>query len=239
MAEAGGFRARFPHAEGMAETVLINTGGGMTGGDSARFSITAETGAAALVTTQSAEKIYRSNGPDTQIDVDLDLHAASSLDWLPQETILFSGARLRRRLDVVMAGNARLLLAESTVFGRIASGETMGQGLFVDRWHVRRDGALIFAEALRFGEDIGRLLDRPALGGGARATATILYVAPDAESRLEEARQTLSDSACEAAATALNGMLLVRFLGPDATILRQAKIMFLRQFRGEEPPRLW
>ncbi len=237
--EGGGFRARFPDVEGMLETVLINTGGGMTGGDHATFDITTGDGAATLVTTQSAEKVYRSNGPETEIDVALTLGPDSMLHWLPQETILFSGARLRRRLNVSMDENARLLMGESVVYGRFASGEDLGEGLFTDRWQIRRAGALVFAEALRLDGHLSTLMKRPAVANGARSSATLIYIAKDAESRLEQARQLLSDAPCDAGASAWNGMLVVRLLSGDPSHLRQVKIGFLARFRGEEVSRLW
>lgn len=237
--EGGGFRARFPQGEGMREAVLINTGGGMTGGDKATFEMAAETGAAVMVTTQSAEKVYRSNGPDTAIVTRLAVAKGAVLHWLPQETILFSGARLTRSLEADVAAGGVLLLSESVTYGRLASGEVLGEGRFLDRWRIRRAGALVFAENLRLDGALGALLDRPALGGGARAAATLLYVAPDAESRLEEARDSLSDAVCEAGASAWNGMLAVRLLSPDPDAVRQARGRFLARFRQAPPSRVW
>ncbi|MDJ1158983.1 urease accessory protein UreD [Chelatococcus sp. SYSU_G07232] len=240
VAESGGYRLRFPRAEGSAcEAVLINTGGGMAGGD--RMNVAAELGegADALLTTQAAEKVYRSDGPDTAVAVTLDLAAASRLAWLPQETILFDRARFSRRLDVRMAADATLTLAESIVFGRLAMGEVVADAAFADRWRIGRGGALVFAEDVRLSGDVAARLDRPAVGKGARALATVLHVAPGAEARLDEARAALEGSACEAGASAWNGLLLVRLLSPDAHALRRALVSFLERFRGRPMPRSW
>ena len=117
--EAGGYRLKFPKAAG-CEAVLINTGGGMTGGDRLDVSLTLDAGAEAVLTTQSAEKVYRSDGSAAEITVAAELGAGARLSWLPQESILFSGSRLRRRLRVAMAEDATHTLAESVVLGRVA-----------------------------------------------------------------------------------------------------------------------
>jgi urease accessory protein len=192
-----------------------------------------------VLTTQAAEKVYRSDGPDAEVAVRLALAPGSRLDWLPQEQILFDGARLRRTLAVDMAGDALLTLVESVVFGRVARGETLEEGAFRDRWRVRRDGQLVFAEDVRLDGAIRDTLARRAIGAGARAFATVLHVAPDAEARREDARAALDGAACECGASAWNGMLVARFLSPDPQRLRADLVRFLERFRGASMPRSW
>ena len=146
----------------------------MTGGD--RFDIDIKIGAGArlTVTTAAAEKIYRSLGPDTDIGVTLDVGSGGALAWLPQETILFDQARLRRSIDIDLARDAKLLLAEAVVFGRSAMGETVVQGYFFDRWRVRVGGALVFAETLRLDGDIARRLAQRAITAGGVAVASVI-----------------------------------------------------------------
>ena len=88
----------------------------------------------------------------------LKVGAGGTLAWLPQETILFDQVRLRRSIEVDLAPDASLLLAEGVVFGRSAMGETLAQGRFFDRWRVRRGGALVFAESLRLEDAIAERL---------------------------------------------------------------------------------
>ena len=110
--EEGPLRVRFPTAHaGEAEAVLVNTAGGMAGGDRYALDLDVGAGARLAITTAAAEKVYRTLGPDTTIDVTLSVDAGGELAWLPQETILFDGARLRRSIDVALADGARLLLA--------------------------------------------------------------------------------------------------------------------------------
>ncbi len=145
--EHGSLRVRFPNAADALEAVIVNTGGGMTGGDRFSIAMTVGEGARLIAGTAAAEKIYRSTGPDAEMDVTLDVHAGGHLSWLPQETILFDRARLSRRIEIDLAEGASLIMAEAVVFGRAAMGEAMRDGFFADRWRLRRDGRLIFADA--------------------------------------------------------------------------------------------
>lgn len=248
--ETGGYRLRLPRAHGgPLEAVIVNTGGGMAGGDRAEFAFAAEAGAAATLTTTAAEKVYRgvhagetaAGGAEaeTRVEVALRLGAGAALDWLPQETILFDGARLRRRLDVDMAADADLLMAETLVFGRLGMGERMGAGRVRDRWRVRRGGRLALAEDLDLAGDVAGLLDRPALGGGARAAATVAWISPDAEGALDRARAALDAPEVAGGASAWNGLLVARALSPSPRALRAAIVALLSGLRGRALPRLW
>jgi urease accessory protein len=234
-------RIRLPRGDGAGlESVLINTAGGIACGDRFAVEIEAQRGAALTIATPTAEKVYRSDGPVAELSVKLDLGEDARLDWLPQETILYDRARLGRRLDAIMAPNARLTLFESIVFGREAHMEQVREGLFEDRWRIRRGSRLVYADTLRLDGPIADLLKKPSVANGARALATFLHVAPNAEARLEETRQLLSSNArCDAAASAWNGLLAVRFCATSIQALRAAACPFLLAFRGEPLPRVW
>ncbi|MGE0717812.1 MAG: urease accessory protein UreD, partial [Alphaproteobacteria bacterium] len=103
-----------------ATAVVVTTSGGIAGGDRIRLSLAADAGAVASVGTQAAEKVYRSTGADARIGVGLAAGDGAWLEWLPQETILFDGARLRRKTEADVAPGGRLLALEMVVFGRIA-----------------------------------------------------------------------------------------------------------------------
>jgi urease accessory protein len=238
-ADAGGYRVRFPRSAGACEAVLINTGGGMAGGDNMRAEIALDGGAAAVVTTQAAEKTYRSQGALTEIDIDIDLASGSQLDWLPQEMILFCGSRWRRKLTADMAADASLTTAESIVFGRVAMNEIVDRGFCHDCWRISRDGKLIFAEDMRLDGNPAGLLAAKASGNGARALATILHLAPDAEQRIDEARDLLAGASSECGASAWDGMLLIRLLSRDPQALRADLVRFLEGFRRAAMPRSW
>ncbi|QRM30986.1 urease accessory protein UreD [Microvirga sp. VF16] len=239
--ESGSMRIRLPKGEGnRIDAVLVNTAGGIACGDRFSVAIEAQAGASVTVATPAAEKVYRSDGPVAELAVDLKLGTNAGLDWLPQETILFDKARLRRSLTADMPEHARLTLFEAVVFGREARVERITDGLFEDRWRIRRNGRLIYADTLRFDGPIAELLQKPSIGKGARAFATLIHVAPDAEARLESVRDSLSAiEGCDAAASAWNGILAVRFCATKIEALRAAAIPFLVAFRGEPLPRVW
>lgn len=239
--EGGGYRAKFPRGGVGCEGVIINTGGGLAGGDRLDVSLSLEAGVYATVTSQSAEKVYRADGMTSHIDAVATVAAGATLVWAPQETILFDGAELKRSLSVDMAADSRLLAVETVVFGRQAMGESVTSGAFADRWRVRRDGRLIFAEDVRLSGDVAGHLATPTVGKGARAVATLLYVSGDAEARLEDVREMLVGSAAELAigAGAWNGMLVVRALSGDPALVRAAMAATLSHLTGRPVPRVW
>ena len=237
--EAGGLRLRFPRNAESCEAVIVNTGGGVIGGDTAQLSFAAEDGADVTLTTQSAEKIYRAQNAPARIAVDLAAEANSRLEWLPQETILFDGAKLHRSFALDAHESARVTLLEASVFGRLAMGEQNIRGFLADRWRLRRNGKLIFADDLRLDGEIGALLDRKSCGAGARATALLLHIAPEAEALLEPVRDSLSGASCQAGASAWNGLLAVRLLSPAPEHKRAALKPLLEILRGRPAPRVW
>lgn len=240
VAESGGYRVRCPHAHGgPCEAILINTAGGMAGGDHMRVDVAAGERASAVLTTQAAEKIYRAQGASTRIDTCLTLAAGAQLHWLPQETILFEASRLERKLTVEMAGDAELVLCESMIFGRTAMGETVRTGLLRDRWRVRRDGRLIFADDVHLAGPVADIMADPAIAGGAHALATMVLVAPDAAARLERVRIALADAPCEAGASAMDGMLIARLIAHDALSLRNTLAHLLIACRNASMPKAW
>jgi urease accessory protein len=124
-------------------------------------------------------------------------------------------------------------------FGRGAMGERISNGAFRDSWRIKRGGQLVFADEVSIDGTMSDRLDRPAVGAGARAVATFLHLAPDAEARLDAARLALENSLCECGASAWNGMLIARFVAVDPSALRQSATRFLNQFRAVPVPRVW
>jgi urease accessory protein len=237
--ESGSLRVRFPspEAEGLS-AVFVNTAGGVAGGDHFQIEITAAEGSRIAVTTAAAEKVYRAQGPDAQLDIALKGAAGSHLCWLPQETILFDGARLSRRIDIDLAESTSLLLCEIVVFGRTAMGERMLHGQLVDRWRLRRAGRLAFAETIRLDGDIGEKLGKPAIAKGGVAIGTALIV-PGDDALVERVRELSSSFGGEVGISAWNGFAMARFCAQDAVRLRADIMAVLRRATGSVLPRLW
>lgn len=241
LAQSGSARLLFPRvAGGLREAVIVNTSGGLAGGDS--FDVEVEAGAHArlTLTTQAAEKIYRTTDLPARMETHLRLQRGAALDWIPQEAILFNAARLTRRLEVEMPADASLLVAESVVFGRTERGETVRAGHFADRWRIRREGKLIFAEQSLFSGDIAAQLAKASVAGGGAAICAALYVAPDAEARAEEMRAAMQEAAgAQGGISAWNGMLALRLVAQDGFALRQRLAALLRRLRGVNNPSVW
>ncbi len=236
--EAGALRVRFPNTTDKSnlDAVIVNTAGGMAGGDRFDIDVAVEAGAHLTVTTAAAEKIYRSLGPDTELRVKLSVGAGGVLAWLPQETILFDQVRLSRSIDVDLAPGAELMLAEAVVFGRSAMGESVAQGHFSDRWRVRVGGALRFAEGFHLDGAIAQKLSRRAVAGGGCAVASVLKV-PGDEGGVAAVRAI--DTAGEVGISAWNGIVLARLVAPDGATLRRDLISVLTALGGMPLPRLW
>ena len=236
--EDGSLRVRFPNATPEAlEAVIVNTGGGMTGGDRFTVEMTVGAGASLIAGTAAAEKIYRSTGPDAEMDVRMTLEPGARLCWLPQETILFDRARLSRRIDIDLADGASLVMAEAVVFGRAAMGEAMEQGHFTDRWRVRRAGRLIYADTARLDGGIAAHLSERAVTAGGIAVATVL-AAPGGEETLAPLRALGDHFAGEVGVSAWNGIAVARLCAKDGAALRHDLIAVLAAL-GTPVPRLW
>ena len=237
--EEGSLRVRCPGPRtAELEAVIVNTAGGMAGGDRFNLDVTVEPGARLVVTTAAAEKVYRTLEPDATIDVKLAIGAGGSLAWLPQETILFDRARLRRSIDIDLAADARLLLAEAIVFGRSGMGETVDESRLLDRWRVRRNGMLIHAEAMRLDGAVARKLAEPAVANGGVAVATVLVVPGDEE--IAAAVRVLGDEfRGEVGVSAWNGFAVARLCAADGAALRHDLVAVLTAVRGTALPRLW
>lgn len=237
--EGGGYRIKFPESADGVEAVLVNTGGGLLGGDTLDLSVTAEIGSTLMMTTQSAEKVYRAAGAAARIATRLSVEAGARLFWMPQETILFSGARLVRTITADVAADGELFVAESNVFGRLAMGEVLGEGLLRDSWRIRRGGNLVFADDLKLEGALVPLLDRPALGGGARAVASLVLIAADAELRLDAARALIDEAGVAAGASAWDGKLTLRLMAADPAPLRRVMARLIPGLSGRALPRFW
>ncbi|MBP0462822.1 urease accessory protein UreD [Roseomonas sp. PWR1] len=240
--QASPMRILFPTPEPgeMPLAALVNTAGGLAGGDEVAIEVTIDPGARATLSTPAAEKIYRSLGPETRIATRLVAEAGALLEWIPQETILFEGARLDRRIEVSIAADATLVMAEMLVFGRRARDERFATGSLNDSWRVARDGRLLWADGLALGPAPVAQIDRPFGLGGAEALATLLLALPGDSLA---ARDVLREGGMPATIPR-PGLVLLRWLGA-ATAVRESLGAAIRQVRRDVLglpavlPRLW
>jgi urease accessory protein len=239
-----------PEAGDPSLAVLVTTSGGLVAGDRVRVALRLDAGARAHLTASAAEKIYRSTGATTEITQDLSLGESAWLEFLPPETILYDRARLRRHTRVALAPGAGFLGGGILVFGRRARGECFTHGLLHEEWQVSRGGALVWGDALHLDGDIAATMADPACFDSAASCATLILVPPHGDPRaFVEGARTLQQHSVppglRAGVTAVGGLLVARWLGPDAQTLRRAfsdLACHLRQAAMGLParlPRLW
>jgi urease accessory protein len=237
--QEGCAKIRLPRAHSDAlEAVLINTSGGLTGGDRIEWQVEVAQECRAVVTTQACERVYRSTGDDARVSTRLSISAGAHVDWLPQETILFEESRLARTLDVDLEDGATFTAVEAVVLGREAMGEAARSARLADRWRICRNERLIHAEATRLnGTDFER--DGLSLLAGHNAFATVLAIAPNAEAKLEAVRALIAPGTC-AAASAVGERLVLRILAPSGLMLRRTIAPAIALLSGTGTlPRLW
>lgn len=239
LSQASPLRILFPTPEPGAalEVAFVNVAGGLAGGDAIEAGITLHAGARAQITTPAAEKIYRSLGDTSRIATRISVAEGAVLEFLPQEAILFDGARLTRRMEARVAPGGTLLAAESVVLGRIARGEVWRQGALHDAWRLRQGERLAWADAMALD---AAAREAPFGMDGADSLGMILLVAEGAGQHRELARELTGG----AASLLRPGLLLLRFLG-SAGAVRGAMASAIPALRaaalGLPPvlPRLW
>jgi len=240
-------RVIFPRIDGAAakEAVLINTGGGIAGGDRLECGVTAMNGASIAITSQTAERVYRALDQPARILTKLKVDNGAKLAWFPHETIVFNWARLHRETEVEISPGSELVALEWLVLGRAAHGEQMVGGEIRDSWRVKKEGRLIWADTFRISEEVFPHLNRKALLSSCKAIGTLIYFGPELDKRLELLRETSRSVECLCAATSVADLIIVRLAAEESGNLRFALRALLQELSpefGDGPfrvPKMW
>lgn len=236
--QSGAYKVLFPRGRGMLQAIVINTSGGVTGGD--RLVLEAEVGAGAALglTTQAAERAYRSrDGVAGSVSTRISVGSGASLHWLPQELILYDGCALDRRLEIDLAPDARLLMVEPVLFGRAAMGERLVSGAFNDRISVTRDNRPLYCDAVNLAGAISAQLAQAPIASGACGMVSLLYVAPEAEHHLPHVRAALPETG--GASLLAPDVLALRLLAEDGFALRRHLLPILDRLSNDTLPVSW
>ena len=232
MREEGSAKVRFPF--GGHQAILINTGGGLAGGDDFKYKIEAGVNSKLRVTSQAAERVYRTLGPVAHLHTSIVVKENAELFWLPQETILFDRSALLRTLHVNLEKTSRFIAVEPVIFGRPEANEKISNISFRDSWRIRVDGRLIYADDIALE---GLPPKSKATLNGATAMATVVCVFQKCENLLEPLRAVLGENC---AASAWNGKLVARLVAKDGFELRKSLIAALAVLCGTaQLPKLW
>lgn len=241
--QEGCAKIRLPEMfDGRMEAVLINSSGGLTGGDQMDWRFEAGPGTHLTLSTQACEKIYRASAGTTTVTTAITAEAGATVHWLPQETILFDGASMTRALEVDLAADARFLAVEAVLLGRRAMGERMITGQFRDRWRIRKGGRLLHADQLAFTGDLAALTAQAATLSGQVAFATLLLAEEGCERHVPALRALLADGQGAISHVTIGGQekLIARLVAPDGFTLRKLLVPMISHLRdGASVPKVW
>ena len=240
-------RVLFPRTSGsrVEEAVLVNTSGGVAGGDRLQTDVMAMEDASIAVTTQAAEKVYRALKESAHVLTTLKARDTARLAWLPQETIVFNRARLTRETRIEITSGSELLALEWLMLGRTAHGEKLSAGTVTDHWRIVKDGRLVWADSFRITDEVVPHFCRKALLSDCTAIATMVYFGSELEARLELVRDLAPSLACHCAVTLVGGLVVARFAARTSYDLRTALRNVLQQFGNGlahgpfQVPRMW
>ena len=232
----------YPEGGEVCHAIVVHPPGGIAGGDELTLEVKTDDGAAVLLTTPGAAKWYRSGGPWAKQSVAFDVKG--TLEWLPQETIVFDGALAQAAVDVNLGAKAGLIGWDIVCLGRTGSGERFARGTFRTSTEIRREGRLLWLERGRI-DGGGGLLESPAGLAGSPVFGTLfasfLHFDKKIVEKLREQKPTLGDGAV----TLLPGILLARYLGDSSEAARRYFIALWRVLRpaliGRDAtePRIW
>jgi len=219
------------------EAIMINSSGGLTGGDRVDWTIRVKENASATITTQACERVYKSVGGSANTTIKIDVEDGSKLSWLPQETILFNQGNLKRNINVDIADSSEVLIIEPLIIGRQAMGEDVADGQFQDSWRIFKNGALFHSEEFHLGPCVSDQLAGKFTADDQRAMATVFFMSPLAESHLSTVRTLLGESG---GASFWNGKLIARLVAKDGYLLRQNLVPLIKLLNFQaHMPKVW
>jgi len=225
----------------VCQHIIVHPPGGIAGGDRLDIAATVGANAWAQLTSPGAAKWYRAKGPAYQ-RLELKVGAGATLEWLPQETIVYCGAQAELSTRIELEGDARLCYWDMVALGRPASGERFNTGHFQAHLDIRRDGQLLWHERQRIRGDDG-LLDSPIGLAGQPVFATLLISGEIDADLLERCR--MIPSLVRGDLSQLPGLLVARCLASEALHARAWLIDLWRLLRPvllgrtAVPPRIW
>ncbi len=213
----------YPEGDAVCQAIVLHPPSGIAGGDHLAISAELGAGAHAQLTTPGAGKWYRSGGAEASQCIAFTVGEGATLEWLPQETIVFDGARARMETRVSLAADSRYVGWDILCLGRAAAGERFEKGRFDLFFRVDRGSAPIWLERGGFdGSD--PMLSSPAGWAGATVCGTLLCTFPElpqqAAALLEACRKIPPADGANHGLSALPGMLVARYLGDSSEAAR-------------------
>ncbi|HLX81976.1 MAG TPA: urease accessory protein UreD [Burkholderiales bacterium] len=232
----------YPEGGEVCHAIVVHPPGGIAGGDELSLEVKTGDGAAALLTTPGAAKWYRSAGPWARQS--LAFGVQGTLEWLPQETIVFDGALAQTECRVDLAAQAAFIGWDIVCLGRTGAGERLSRGTFRTSVQIHRESKLLWSERGRI-DGGGRLLDSPAGLDGKPVVGTLFASSLNLNQQLLNETRKPEPESGRGAVTLLPGVLLARYLGNSSEAARRYFVALWRLLRpalaGREAvePRIW
>lgn len=240
-------RPFYPEPGGLCHVYVLHPPGGVVGGDILAINVAVETGAQALITTPAAGKYYRSAGAKAQLTQKLVVAADASLEWLPQEAIVYDSACIDASLRVDLEQGSRFIGWDIVCLGRRAAGESFRNGSYRQRFEIWREGRPLMLEYQRLIGD-GAVLNAPWGFAGYSVSGTMIATLRDAaavDAIRADTDGRLNDSNELFSVTQLQDVLVCRYLGHSAERARECFCAAWRRVRPAllqrpvQVPRIW
>jgi urease accessory protein len=143
-------RPFYPESDGTCHVYILHPPGGVVGGDELTLEATLNSNARVLLTTPAAGKFYRSAGATAYQKQLLKISDGTCLEWFPQETIVYNGARLDTITRIELGVEAHFTGWEVLCLGRPAAAETFVSGSCRQRFEIWRDHMPLFLDHGRY-----------------------------------------------------------------------------------------
>jgi urease accessory protein len=238
-------KALYPEGEAVCQAIVLHPPSGIAGGDQLRIAATVGPAAHAQLTTPGAGKWYRSAGAEASQTLDFTVAENATLEWLPQETIVFDGADASIDTRVTLEAGATYVGWDFICLGRPAAGERFETGTLRQRIEIVRDGRPIWFERVRLPGG-SALQGAPYALAGQPTWGTMIYAGPMAEDAAERVREAVGSQGDGVfTVSQLEHAVVCRYLGPRVS---EGKALFVRawdalrtscQGKAANAPRIW
>lgn len=206
-------KALYPEGEAICHAIVLHPPAGLVGGDSLSLDVEVSAGAHALLTTPGAGKWYRSNGLEARMRQLLRVADGARCEWLPQESIVYDGARGMLGSEVLLDEGARFIGMEMVCLGRTASGEAFDSGAFALETRIRHAGRSVWLERGRLAGGDAMLSSAAGLAGQP-VFGTMVMIGPGADEGLRDACREIVAQVGNSGVTLVDGVLVARWMGP-------------------------
>jgi urease accessory protein len=239
----------YPEGETVCHGIIIHPPGGVAGGDELILNVNLQANASALLTTPGAGKWYKANGVAASQHLQFELAGKSSLEWLPQENILFNGSIVDFSAEIHLSQEACYAGWEILCFGRQARGESWLTGNLKQKLLIKRAGKAIWQESAHLQANDRFFQSSIGLGGNVVSASFVIAAGTVPTELFAQCQQfeidNASDSKAKFGVSALPEVFSARYIGMSAQSARhyfEGLWHIMRPWyasRSSARPRIW